>query len=137
MSLTDFIRKYTNRKIDFDGVFGYQCVDLFRQYCEEVLEIEHTGSVNSAKELFVNYEHYPKLKTHFERLTNDFEVGDIIIWNYSSNNSYGHVAIIIEVIDDFNIKVIEQDGFKQDGVKMKIYNPRYALGVLRFKKNMG
>ncbi len=39
ISLTQFIKKYLGTKVDFDGKFGPQCVDLPRKYCDEVLEV--------------------------------------------------------------------------------------------------
>jgi hypothetical protein len=30
MLLEDFVKKYNKKKVDFDGVYGAQCVDLFR-----------------------------------------------------------------------------------------------------------
>lgn len=59
MKLNDFINKNLNKKIDYDKVFGSQCVDVFRQYCEDVLNIPHTGSVEGAKDLYLNYEKLP------------------------------------------------------------------------------
>ena len=32
MTLEEFVNKYIGRKVDFDGAYGAQCVDLFRQY---------------------------------------------------------------------------------------------------------
>ena len=49
MELSDFVRKYDGCKVDFDGVYGAQCVDLFRQYAKECLVIpEHTGSCSTS-----------------------------------------------------------------------------------------
>ena len=45
MKLDEFVMKYVKTKVDFDKVYGAQCVDLFRQYCYDVLELPHTGSV--------------------------------------------------------------------------------------------
>ena len=39
MTLTQFIKKYLGTKVDFDGKYGAQCVDLYRQYCAEVLGV--------------------------------------------------------------------------------------------------
>ena len=51
MELSDFVRKYDGCKVDFDGVYGAQCVDLFRQYAKECLVIpEHTGSAQVAEQ---------------------------------------------------------------------------------------
>ena len=55
MKLDEFINKYINTKVDFDNAFGAQCVDLFRQYCKDVLDIPHTGSVDGAKDIYLNY----------------------------------------------------------------------------------
>ena len=41
MCLDEFVKKYENKKVDFDGVYGAQCVDLFRQYVKECLGIKN------------------------------------------------------------------------------------------------
>ncbi len=45
MTLDEFVKKYLGKKVDYDGQYGAQCVDLFRQYCKDVLGIPHTGGV--------------------------------------------------------------------------------------------
>ena len=46
MTLSEFITKYDRKIVDYDGAYGAQCVDLFRQYSKDVLGIkEHTGAV--------------------------------------------------------------------------------------------
>lgn len=138
MNLVDFVNKYIKTNVDFDGVFGAQCVDLFRQYCKDVLNIEkHTGSVNGAKELFTKYDELSgqiyekevfirlKFPDHYR-----FEPGDVAIWDSTSSNKYGHVAIVLE--DKVNdLIVFEQDGFKQDGAKISYRSKKNLLGVLR------
>ena len=63
MTLEEFVKKYIGKKVDYDGVFGSQCVDLFRQYVKDVLKIaEHTGSCSTsggAKDLFLDYHRMP------------------------------------------------------------------------------
>ena len=51
MTLDEFVEKYNGKKIDYDGHYGAQCVDVFRQYCKDVLAIPHTGGVVGAAEL--------------------------------------------------------------------------------------
>lgn len=132
--LIEFINKYIKTKVDYDGAFGAQCVDLFRQYTKEVLEInEHTGAVIGAKDLFLKYEELPIEKKHFLRLDGKNHIyaqrGDIAIWGPTSKNIHGHVAI---VVDDCvqNILVFEQDGLKQDGAKLKLRSKDNLLGYL-------
>lgn len=138
MKLDEFINKYIKTKVDFDGAFGAQCVDLFRQYCKDVLNIPHTGAVEGAKDLFAKYHQLPLEMKYFNKISinkayNDIEMkyGDVIVWNSTITNKYGHVAIIINQIDD-NVLVFEQDGFKQNGAKLSTRTMENMLGVLRF-----
>ena len=137
MSLEEFVIKYSGKKVDFDGVYGAQCVDLFRQYCKDVLNIpEHTGSCSTsggAKDLFLDYPKMEKEKKYFTRETKKGMVqGDILIWNETETNKYGHVAIYLGKLNN-SLIVFEQDGFKQDGAKINIRSKNNLLGFLRKK----
>jgi hypothetical protein len=130
MTISEFKNKYLGKYIDFDGYYGYQCVDVFRQYCKDVLKIpEHTGAVKSAKDLFLKYNELPLEQKYFDRYIDDFEVGDVIVFN---NGEHGHVAIILNEEKE-KVQVLEQDGYKQDGVKINTYFKSQALGTLRCK----
>lgn len=135
--LDDFVKKYNGKKVDFDGVYGAQCVDLFRQYVKECLGIsEHTGSCSTsggAKDLFLDYNKMPLEKKYFTRETKKGMVqGDILIWNETEINKYGHVAIYLGKLNN-SLIVFEQDGFKQDGAKINIRSKNNLLGFLRKK----
>ncbi len=133
MTVQEFINKYNGKKIDFDGHFGAQCVDVFRQYCKDVLNIPHTGSVVGAKDLYEKYEQLPKEKQYLKKIPRDFIVpqeGDVVIFGASKNNKYGHVAIVLEA-EPSKLKVFEQDGFRQDGCKISSYSYTNVLGFLR------
>lgn len=137
ISLEDFVIKYLGKKIDFDGVYGAQCVDLFRQYSKECLGIsEHTGSCSTsggAKDLFLDYPKMEKEKKYFTRETKKaMTQGDILIWNETETNKYGHVAIYLGKLNN-SLIVFEQDGFKQDGAKINIRSKNNLLGFLRKK----
>ena len=133
MKLEEFIKKNTGKKVDYDKRYGAQCVDLFRQYCQDVLCIPHTGGVEGAKDLFINYEKMEKEKRYFSKITGtSFIPGDVAIWVDSSTNKYGHVAIIVGTIND-DLIVFEQDGFKQDGAKIVLRSTDRLLGALRKK----
>lgn len=112
----------------------HNCVDLFRQYCQDVLEVPHTGSVDGAKDLFLEYDNLPKERTYFKRLKglSGIKPGDIIVWNETKTNKYGHVAIYL-CKDNKDLIVLEQNGFTQDGVKISKRTTTGILGYLRFR----
>ena len=92
MTTDEFFTKYNYKPIDFDGAYGYQCVDLYRQYVKEVLGFPQAPPVTGAAGLWSNYD--PK---YYERISNTPTAipkkGDILIWNTSAGGGYGHVAI--------------------------------------------
>ena len=139
MNYEGFIRKYNGRKVDFDGAFGAQCVDLFRQFCADVLSIPHTGAVDGAKDLFLNYDKMPGEKRYFSRVKETksakYRAGDVAVWGATTANGYGHVALIVSTLGN-SLVVFEQDGFKQDGAKISLRDRKNLLGVLRSTKEV-
>ena len=88
-----FEKKYLGKAVDYDGVYGVQCVDLFDQYIKEVFGI--TGVwCNGAKDLYKKFNSYPALVKNFTRIANTRELvvkkGDVVIWG---GGSWGHVGI--------------------------------------------
>lgn len=137
MTLEEFVKKWNGKKCDFDGAYGCQCVDLFRQYCREVLVIpEHTGSCSTsggAKDLYLDYSRMPKEKKYFSRSSmKNYREGDVLVWNSTETNKYGHVAVFVSKLGE-SLLVFEQDGFKQDGAKLNIRSKENILGYLRRK----
>lgn len=134
MTLADFVTKYLGKKVDFDNAYGAQCVDLFRQYCKDVIGCPHTGAVEGAKDLYFNFSLNDE-KKYFDRKSPWFMApGDVAIWDATSTNKYGHVAIVL-MVDNKNkeLLVLEQNGFAQDGCKIVKRNFENLLGVLRRK----
>lgn len=131
MKIDEFITKYMGKKVDFDGVYGAQCVDLFRQYCQDVLGLPHTGRVDGAKDLFEKYSSLSNEVKYFERFTRGVVTGDVAIWGATEKNPYGHVAIVIGNMPGRDLLVFEQNGFKQDGAKLTIRTIDNLLGYLR------
>lgn len=133
MTLAEFINKNNGKKVDFDGVYGAQCVDLFRQYCKDVWKIPHTGGVEGAKDLWLKYDAMPKEKEYLEKVSGLPVAGDVVVYDATKTNSYGHVAIFIGVIGWENVLVFEQDGYRQDGAKFGIRGFSNLLGFFRKK----
>ena len=91
MTFDEFLKKYDGKGIDFDGQYGAQCVDLYRQYVKEVLGYPQSPAVEGAKDIWDTY-----LPDYFKRVENTRygvpEKGDIVIF---SSGTYGHVSIFI------------------------------------------
>ncbi|MGP1603275.1 MAG: CHAP domain-containing protein [Treponema sp.] len=127
ISLTQFIKKYLGTKVDFDGKFGPQCVDLVRQYYSEVLDVPQFPPVEGAKDIIKNP---GKLKVIKEDALADYSSGDVLIWEATKTNKYGHVAILVAIYNTKYFIVLEQDGFKQDGCKLAFRSRENLLGCL-------
>lgn len=130
MTLTQFIKQNLGSKVDFDGNFGSQCVDLYRQYCADVLCVPQSPAVDGAKDIINNP---GTLKVTRDSALADYSRGDVLIWGATSSNKYGHVAILVEIYNTKYFIVLEQDGFKQDGVKLAFRSRENLLGCL-YKK---
>lgn len=123
MTLKRFIVTYNGKKVDWDKAHGYQCVDLFRQYCKDVLNVEQCPKVEGAKDLINNH---GKLNvTH-----DSYAPGDVLIYGATKSNPYGHVCILVSMLDSDTFIVFEQDGFKQDGAKLTVRDKNNLLGGL-------
>lgn len=139
MTLAEFMNKYpAGTRIDFDGAYGAQCVDLFRRYNQDVNELPHTGPCNvtgGAVDLVRNYSHMPVEKKYYKCLkTTTPRPGDVAVWPETSKNKYGHVAIVIYYDAALkSVLVMEQDGIQQNGVQYKYRDATTIEAVLRLR----
>lgn len=124
MTLKRFIMNNLGKKVDFDGNYGAQCVDLYRQYCKDVLEIEQTPPVEGAKDI------WEKHGTVLKQSLDSFAPGDVLIYDKTETNPYGHVAILVSLLDSDTFIVFEQNGFSQDGARLTVRGKQNLLGVL-------
>lgn len=127
MTLEEFIIKYQGKKIDWDKCNGAQCVDLHRQYCNDVLGVPQTpalGVNGGAKDI------WEKCGTLKKRGVNDLHKGDILIYGASGRNPYGHVCVLVAELPAGYLVVFEQDGFAQDGAKLTLRTKDNLLGGL-------
>lgn len=99
MKFPEFVNKYLGKKVDFDGAYGGQCVDLFRKYVQEVLGKPQPIGVVGAADFWTNYEKDPALKDNFDQIVNTPtaipEEGDVMIWSKKAGGGYGHIGIYI------------------------------------------
>lgn len=135
MTLTSFINTYMGKKVDykdenFRGDDSFQCVDLARQYVHDVWGLPQfpaLGADGGAKDIF---DKHGVLKVTPDSPLADYSRGDILIWGASKTNKYGHVAILVDIYNTKYFIVLEQDGFRQDGVKLAFRSRENLRGCL-------
>lgn len=119
MTLDEFVKKYEGKKVDYDGYYGAQCVDLVRLYIRLVWGLPQPKNIISA------YEAY----THWLRCGNGFDEigwksltkiarGDLVVFSPTDTNLHGHIAIVLDIADG-EVLCFEQNGFTQKGAEQK------------------
>ena len=92
MNLNQFIVKYRNKRVDADGAFGAQCVDLLKKYYPEVLGVP--AIKGNGGDYFVN----SPVKS-FNKILNSLRAvprpGDVMVWKKTRRLPYGHVGIVV------------------------------------------
>lgn len=125
-----FKAEWNGRRVDYDKVYSFQCVDLIEQYCHEL-------GVNGVYGNAIDYARKPspQFAAHFSRVS-DYKAGDVVVLNGLAGNPYGHIGIV----DTDTTKFLEQNalgggtgtGRNAIGVYRAIDKSRVA-GVFRYK----
>lgn len=141
MTVQQFFIKWNGKLLDFDGSYGGQCVDLYRQYCQEVLQVPQSPPVNGAAEIWNTY-----LPEFFEAIPNTPtgvpRKGDIVIWDRKLNGGIGHVAIFSEgnakefTSFDQNFPVGSNCHFQKHSYKYVLGWLRHRVDLEVFKKKL-
>ena len=127
--MDEFIKKYLGKKLDWDGFYGGQCVDLYRYYVHEVLGFPQSPGVGGAAEIWdsADPKYYDFIKNTPTGIPNK---GDIIVWNRNVGGGFGHVAIFIE--GDVNAFVsLDQNWPTLDKVTKTKHDYKNIIGWLR------
>ena len=134
MTFQDFITKYNGQYVDFDGVYGAQCMDLLHIYCVEVLGITD-GSVLASPTAADVYDNFPSVNGHdlFDQTANSPtgvpQEGDIMFWGTAPS---GHVAIFISG-DQNNFTSFDQNYPTGSPCHAQAHTYANVLGWLRYK----
>lgn len=96
MTFDEFKAKYNGVGIDFDGAYGFQCMDLMHRYIVDVLGLSgYLFAAPTAYEAYLNAN-----DSRFEKIDNTPtaipQKGDIIFWKSNITGvtgSAGHVAV--------------------------------------------
>lgn len=133
---TDFRNHWLGKRIDYDGAYAFQCVDLIKLYWDQVLGMGKIGRLGNAKEVPSN----PLFAKGWEILKGmtDLMQGDIIV---RTKGKYGHIAIVDHIANG-KVYVLEQNGAGRNSgngiwpnaIRVQPYSFAFYDTVLRCKK---
>lgn len=120
-----FTSKYLGKYVDYDGHYGYQCVDLFNFYNRDVVKARF-APVGYAYQLWNNYDatRYTKVSA-----SSTPRKGDVAVWSsaYPASGGTGHVAIVLSASGTSFTALSQRPGPTQK----LTFNKAYVLGFLR------
>lgn len=119
MTLDEFVKKYEGKKVDYDGYYGAQCVDLVRLYIRLVWGLPQPKNIISAYEA---YTHWLRCGNGFDEISwkslTKIARGDLVVFPPTDTNLHGHIAIVLDIADG-EVLCFEQNGFTQKGAEQK------------------
>ena len=134
MYLQEFFNKYNGKKLDWDKAYGAQCVDLFRYFCSEVLEISQPKAVKGAKDFWGNHNSDTALNINFTKILNTPvfipQFGDIAVFN---NGTYGHISICTGKGTTSKFESFDQNFPENSACHFQEHDYKTFYGVLRPK----
>lgn len=101
--MVSYVSGLVGRRIDVDGYYGSQCVDLIMHVCERFFGYRPYGN---AIDYTAN-----KLPSGFKRYSRGqarVEPGDILVWKWGSWDRYGHIGVCTSY-DGVNVTSVEQN----------------------------
>jgi hypothetical protein len=118
MKLNEFVEKYKGKAVDFDKMYGAQCVDLVRQYFQDVWELpKQPEGVTGAQDFYYQHESRQIQKQlcecHAYTGANLPPAGSVVIFKSTATNKFGHIAICLKAAAS-GLEVLEQDGIANE-----------------------
>lgn len=108
----EFYSKWNGKGVDYDGYYGYQCWDLFAEFCKEAgYSVPHCIYSGGVKDMLQNYNNnnYNMQKNFQSVSVNSMQDGDWVIWGASQGGGYGHVAMFRKYNNSSNIVAFGQN----------------------------
>lgn len=126
-----WIDTHVGKRIDFDGAYGAQCMDLSVQYAHDLWGFRLTGNAENLRR--------QALPAGWQRIQNSRgfvpQLGDIFVW-YDAAHPYGHTGIVTGTGSLLNYSVIDQNTAGTNGgagseAKRHTYSYAHFWGVVR------
>ena len=129
-----FYKQYNNKCVDYDGVYGNQCVDGFKLWCK-VNNIPVYNTPNGWADGYWIYKDTLGYRNYFEYIDkNNLKPGDWLVWAKGSSCKNTHIAMLYKKIDNIYAWCFGENQGAKDGAfnlaKLKLD----VLGGLRVKE---
>lgn len=138
MSYQEFKNKWLGKRVDIDGVYGFQCVDLVKQYMLETQKVPNGAYGNAAD--YWNRTNSAILKKYDKIAGSNAKQGDIVVLKGINGNPYGHIGIADSSAGVLTITILEQNGstgggtgLGRDAIRTRAVPRWRVLGLLRPK----
>ena len=139
MTYADFAKKWLGKRVDADGAFAYQCVDLIRQYIHEKHGAPKTGAWGNAIDYWTRTN--SNVLKYFTRVSgHNAKVGDIVVLHGLPGNPYGHIGIATGRSNATQVEILEQNGSTGkgggtggDAIRTRFISRSRVAGLLRPK----
>lgn len=138
MTFKEYISKTLGKKIEFDGVYPYQCCDLVNDYMQKCFNVFTYYPYNfNAQQYFTRFNEVSALVKNFTKISNTPEFvpmqGDICI--FKSADNIGHISIATGEGNTSYFYSYDQNYNGHNFVAKERHTYTNFLGVLRYKGN--
>lgn len=126
MTLEEFVKQYTGRKVEFDGKYDFQCVDLIKFYNKDVV---HGPLLSGNAKDYARNQHP---MTYSWKKNSPFFIpprGSIAVWDKNTGAGFGHVAIVLSAWL-MSFKSLDQNWPEGEGVIEVKHNYKNVVGFL-------
>lgn len=127
--LNTFIAQFNGRSVDYDHVYGSQCVDLVKAW-EDWIDCPITNG--NAKDQFKDWAGYTRITNTITAVP---QPGDIIIWG-TKIGQWGHIAVFVSG-NAISFKSFDQNWPVGSVCKIVSHSYNGVLGWLRPNKSKG
>ena len=133
----EWINSHKGKIYDIDGVYGIQCVDLFKIFLKDIGYPNPSGPIGGdgyADQIWYLRDRY---KDYFDFVTGELKPGDILLWPKGHPECpYSHVAMYVADSPKGNNRALflgSNQGYEHSNGNIVDISCNGSLGALRYK----
>lgn len=113
MSFQSFKSQWIGSRVDYDKVYGFQCVDLIKQYLDQEFGLK-PGAWGDAINYWDNTNQ--AILEKFDKHQDSYvQEGDIVVFKGINGNKAGHIGVATGQYNNDAVEVLEQNGSTGSG----------------------